>query len=181
MTDATSLAGRCGAPGAAKNRGQGQDAQDRTVRLIVPAGLAPGAVDLMPIRQGNNPKRRLAPRDSLDSEYLARLAREARYVGSAHHKIKPADYGFTPPVSPRAHKSLCDGKRTVRRDEAETLFFQALSRGMVSRYVNNGFPKYVWAVDQDGEVYTRRRWAAMGGVTTAMLLARTVSETCVDW
>ena len=107
----------------------------------------------MPKRQGNNPKRRLIPRDALDSEYLVRLAREARYVGSAHHKSKPADYGFTPPASPRAHKSLCDGKRIVRKEEAETLFFQALSRGMVSRYANNGFPKYVWAVDQDGEVY----------------------------
>ena len=107
----------------------------------------------MPIRQGNNPKRRIVPWDELDPKDLGRLAREARYVGSAHHKSKPADYGFTPPTSPRPNKSLCDGRRTVRKEEAETLFLQGLSRGMVSRYAKSGFPKYVWAVDLYGEVY----------------------------
>ena len=107
----------------------------------------------MPIRQGNNPHRRLISRDDLDPEDLGRIAREARYVGSAHHKSKPADYGFTPPTSPRPNKSLCDGKRTVRKREAKALFLQGLSRGMVSRYAKSGFPKYVWAVDQDGQVY----------------------------
>ena len=74
-------------------------------------------------------------------------------MGSAHHKSRPADYRFTPPTSPRPIKSLCDGKRIVRKGEAETLFLQGLSRGMVSRYSENGFPKYVWAVDRYGEVY----------------------------
>ena len=74
-------------------------------------------------------------------------------MGSAHHKSKPADYGFTPPTSPRPNKSLCDRKRIVRKEEAKALFLQGLSRGMVSRYAKNGFPKYVWAVDQYGEVY----------------------------
>ena len=107
----------------------------------------------MPQRQGNNPKRRIVPRDALDPEDLGRLAREAHYVGSAHHKSKPADYRFTPPVSPRPNKSLCDGRRIVGKEEAKALFRQGLLRGMVSRYPENGFPKYVWAVDQDGEVY----------------------------
>ena len=107
----------------------------------------------MRIRQGNNPKRRIIPRDALDPEDLGHLAGEARYVGSAHHKSKLADYGFTPPANPRPNKSLCDGRRIVRKGEAEKLFLQGLSRGMVSRYPKNGFPKYVWAVDQDGEVY----------------------------
>ena len=107
----------------------------------------------MPKRQGNNPKRRIVPRDALDPEDLGRLAREARYVGSAHHKSKLADYRFTPPVNPRPNKSLCDGKRIVKKREAKELFRRGLSRGMVSRYPKNGFPKYVWAVDQDGEVY----------------------------
>ena len=107
----------------------------------------------MPKRQGNNPKRRIIPRDALDPEDLGRLAREARYVGSALHKSKPADYRFTPPVSPRPIKSLCDGKRIVKKGEAKELFCQGLLRGMVSRYPENGFPKYVWAVDQNGEVY----------------------------
>ena len=107
----------------------------------------------MPKRQGNNPKRRIVPRGALDPEDLGRLAREARYVGSAHHKSKPADYRFTPPVSPRPNKSLCDGKRIVKKREAMSLFRQGLSRGMVSRYPENGLPKYVWAVDRYGEVY----------------------------
>ena len=107
----------------------------------------------MPKRQGNNPKRRIIPRDALDPQDLERLTREARYVGSAHHKSKPADYRFTPPANPRPNKSLCDGKRIVRIGEAEKLFLQGLSRGMVSRYSKNGFPKYVWAVDRYGEVY----------------------------
>ena len=113
----------------------------------------PGAIAPMPKRQGNNPKRRLAPRDELDAEDLRRLARETRYVGSALHKSKPGDYGFTPPTSPRPDKSLCDGKRIVKKREAMELFRQGLSRGMVSPYAKNGFPKYVWAVDQDNEVY----------------------------
>lgn len=107
----------------------------------------------MPIRQGNNPHRRLISRDDLDPEDLSRIAREARYVGSAHHKSKPADYGFTPPTSPRPHKSLCDRKRIVKKREAKALFLQGLSRGIVSHYAKNGFPKYVWAVDQDDQVY----------------------------
>ena len=109
----------------------------------------------MPQRQGKNPKRkrRLAPRDELDAEDLRRLTREARYVGSAHHKSKPGDYRFTPQTNPRPHKSLCDGKRIVKKREAMELFRQGLSRGMVSPYAKNGFPKYVWAVDQDNEVY----------------------------
>ena len=104
-------------------------------------------------RQGNNPKRRIVPRDALDPGDLGRLAKEARYVGSAHHKSKPADYRFTPPVSPRPNKSLCDGKRIVKKREAKELFRRGLSRGMMSPYPENGFPKYVWAVDRDGEVY----------------------------
>ena len=113
----------------------------------------PEVIGPMPKRQGNNPKRRLAPRGELDAEDLRRVAREARYTGSAHHKSKLGDYGFTPPTSPRPSKSLCDGRRIVCIREAGTLFRQGLSRGMVSRYAEGGFPKYVWAVDQDGEVY----------------------------
>ena len=41
----------------------------------------------------------------------------------------------------------------MKKKEARTLFCQGLLRGMVSRYAENGLPKYVWAVDQDGEVY----------------------------
>ena len=73
----------------------------------------------MPRRQGNNPKRRIVPAGALSPAVLARIEEEARYTGSAHHKRKPADYGFRPPVNPRPHKSLCDGgpERRAQRSE----------------------------------------------------------------
>ena len=120
----------------------------------------------MPPRLGNNPKRRLASQGELDAEDLRRLARETCYVGSALHKSRSGDYRFTPPTNPRPSKSLCDGKRIVKKREAMELFRQGLSRGMVSRYAEGGFPKYVWAVDRDGEVY-EAKVGGMGGATTA--------------
>ena len=89
----------------------------------------PGAIDPMLKRQGNKPKRRIIPRDALDPEDLERLAGEARYVGSAHHKSKPADYRFTPPTSLRPNKSLCDGRRIVSvRGSGEAFSPRAVTR-----------------------------------------------------
>ncbi len=88
----------------------------------------------------------------MTSEIQERLS-TARYVGSAHHKSKPADYGFNPPASPRIGKSLCDDKRIIKKSEAADLFQAGIARGMVSSYQINGLPKYVWAVDRHGEVY----------------------------
>lgn len=69
----------------------------------------------MPKRMGSNPKRRITPRHEIDLEVLARLEDEARYTGSAHHKRRGADYGFSPPASPRPHKSLCDLRSSYRK------------------------------------------------------------------
>ncbi len=107
----------------------------------------------MPRLDGNNPKRRIAPQGFFDSADLARLAREVRYRGSPHHKRIPTDYGFNPPASPRPRKSLCDNKRRISLEEAKKLFVNGITLGMVSSYSKNGLPKYVWAVDQDGEAY----------------------------
>lgn len=60
-------------------------------------------------RSGNRPIRRIARADTFDAAELKSLARRMVYVGSAHHKRSPGDYGFHPPVSPRPWKSLCDG------------------------------------------------------------------------
>ena len=105
-----------------------------------------------PKRQGNNPRRRIAPLGELTPEVETRLS-NVRYVGSAHHKRKPADYGFIPPVNPRPDKSLYDYNRVIRMDEAVELFWSGISRGMVSSHLINGFPKYVWAADSGGEAY----------------------------
>ena len=107
----------------------------------------------MPTRQGNNPKRRIVPRGAADPDVLNRLLGEACYTGSAHHKRAPADYGFDPPVNPRPHKSLCDGVRIVRLDEAKALFREGLRRGMISDGGVGALPKYVWAVDCGGRAY----------------------------
>lgn len=107
----------------------------------------------MPKRQGANPKRRIVPAGALDPAVLARIAREARYTGSAHHKRRPADYGFHPPANPRPHKSLCDGGRSVRLEDAKALFCEGVRRGMISGVDEGGLPKYVWAVDREGRAY----------------------------
>ena len=103
-------------------------------------------------RQGNDPKRRISPIEELGCDVRANLA-NARYVGSALHKSKPADYCFTPPVNPRPDKSLCDDLRPIPKREAIRLFRSGIRLDMVSTYVQNGLPKYVWAVDHDGEAY----------------------------
>jgi hypothetical protein len=104
-------------------------------------------------RHSQNPKRRIAePASRLASE-LEALLRSIRYVGSANHKRRPADYGFQPPINPRPHKSLCDDLRPLPRKEAQRLFIQGIRLGMISEYQIAGLPKYVWSVDDDEEVF----------------------------
>lgn len=109
--------------------------------------------------RGNNRKRRIAKCSDFSAEQLARIAEQAQYGGSALHKSKPADYGLDPPVNPRPTKSLCDGLRVVRADEAQRLLLAGIHRGMVSACLVGGLPKYVWAQDAQGEVYE----AKLGG------------------
>ena len=103
-------------------------------------------------RQGNNPKRRLAREGEAPANTQALISR-AHYVGSAHHKSKHSDYGFIPSTNPRPDKSLCDGIRIINKKEAMELFRNGISHEMVSRHSIDGLPKYVWAVDSDGEAY----------------------------
>ena len=100
-------------------------------------------------RDSPNPKRRIAPQGSYDRAILRNLY----YIGSNLHKKHPADYDFTPPVAPRASKSVCDDKRIVKRAEATRLFRSGIARRMMSSYSIDEFPKYIWAVDRYGEVY----------------------------
>ena len=109
--------------------------------------------------QGNNRKRRIAKRGHFSGEELTSFAEQAQYGGSALHKSKPADYGLDPPVNPRPTKSLCDGLRVVLAAEARRLLLAGIRRGMVSTWLVEGLPKYVWAQDAQGEVYE----AKLGG------------------
>ncbi len=103
-------------------------------------------------RQGNDIKRRIIQQGQLSTQIQTSLS-NARYVGSPHHKSRPADYGFQPPVNPRPQKSLCDDLRTITLREARRLFRDGIRREMVSSHLENGLPKYVWAVDHSGEAY----------------------------
>lgn len=104
-------------------------------------------------REGNNPKRRIAPLGALSPAALGALADALRYAGSGNHKRYAGDYGLDPPSNPRAWKSLCDDKRPLLKNEAASLFEAGIRRGMISMPGADGTPKFVWSVDVFGEVY----------------------------
>ena len=105
------------------------------------------------MRHGRSPKRRIWPVDALTGEERDTLAKALVYVGSGHHKTKPSDYGFRPPVSPRPWKSICDGIRIIPLAEARQLFQRGIENGMVSPFPKGEVPKYVWSVDDSGHAY----------------------------
>jgi hypothetical protein len=122
----------------------------------------------MRARRSSNPKRRVAELGAFTPEEQDRFLDAANYVGSANHKRRPADYGFQPPTNPRPHKSLCDDLRPILAAEATWQFLECVRREMVSEYrVGDGLPKYVWSVDDKGEVY-EAKWDREGyhGYTT---------------
>lgn len=104
-------------------------------------------------KESNDRKRRIMPSNEVDPAFLRRLVRQVRHTGSAHHKRRAADYGFHPPANPRPSKSLCDGNRTVKKNEAKALFREGVRRGMVSVHHEDDLPKHVWAVDDGGRAY----------------------------
>lgn len=89
----------------------------------------------------------------MDPELTTGLLTRVRYSGSANHKLRPGDYGFVPSHNPRPSKSACDDLRPVLLDEAKALFCRGIDLGMVSSFPSGSVPKYVWAVDDAGEVY----------------------------
>jgi hypothetical protein len=98
---------------------------------------------------------------AVSAEELKGLAQRVTYGGSAYHKTRANDYGLTPPLSPRPHKSPCDDLRPVPKVEAVRLLREGIRRGMVSALAEGGVPKYVWAVDRDGEVYEAKAKAGL--------------------
>jgi hypothetical protein len=116
----------------------------------------------MGIRPGNNPKRRVAPPDSLTLAQRDALARSVRYVGSGHHKRNPADYGLER-TNPRPTKSLCDLNRSLLLDEAVQLLNGGIALGLFSAPGSDGFPKFVWSVSATGEVFEAKTDAGDGG------------------
>lgn len=104
-------------------------------------------------RAANNPDRRVAPPGAVDDADVERFLSQLRYEGRATHKLHSGDYRFEPPANPGARKSVCDQKRAVNLAEAQALLKTGIRRGMLSKFTENGVPKDVWAVDEQGEVY----------------------------
>lgn len=105
-------------------------------------------------KRRGNPKREIARLEMLTATQREKLADMLVYVGSGHHKTKPADYGFEPPVNPRPWKSICDGLRVISVEEAKAIFRSGILKGMFSSFeYDSDVPKYVWAVDHSGEPY----------------------------
>jgi hypothetical protein len=113
-------------------------------------------------RPGNNPKRRIAPSEFLTADQKASLIASVTYVASGHHKRNPADYGLQR-TNPRPTKSLCDLVRIVPQQEAQELLRMGINYGMVSSHCFGDFPKFVWSVADDGEVYEAKTDAVTRG------------------
>jgi len=113
-------------------------------------------------RAGNNPKRRIAPAAYLTEARRTELAARAHYAPSGHHKRYPADYRLDR-TSPRPTKSLCDLKRIVLFEESKSMLRKAILCGMFSDYFLGEYPKYVWCIGEDGEVYEAKTEATSPG------------------
>ena len=103
-------------------------------------------------RSSNNPKRRVVPAELVSSADVERLEKTACYVGSGHHKRNPADYGFAR-TNPRPTKSICDMTGRVLLSSARALMLAGIKRKMMSAILEDGFPKFIWSVADDGSVY----------------------------
>ena len=50
-------------------------------------------------------------------------------------------------------KTLCDAKRPFLKAEAEHLLREGLKRGMISPTAGEAWPRHVWAVNEEEEVF----------------------------
>lgn len=99
-------------------------------------------------RKGHNPKRRI--KQDLDPSYLKSLAESVSYAGNPEHKRNPGDFGLVPPSQPRADKTLCDIVGVFCRKEATRLLKAGVSNGLISEREQNGYPKNIWVVTEEG-------------------------------
>ena len=90
----------------------------------------------------------------LSDEERTFLQKNATYEGSPVHKRNPGDFGLTPPAAPRPDKTLCDEAGITHRSVAVALLARAIEHGLVSVSTESGgFPKQLWALDDDGRVF----------------------------
>lgn len=106
-------------------------------------------------RQRFNRKRRIVGNPPSE-EVRKKLAKKVAYVGHPHHKREPGDFKLIPPAQPRPDKTLCDGAGIIRHAEAKRWLLEGIRRGIISDYTEDGFPKNVWAVTDQGIVLEAR-------------------------
>jgi hypothetical protein len=102
---------------------------------------------------GYNPKRRIAPPDTLSADERHAFSASVNYGGNPEHKRSPADYGLTPPVQPRPGKTRCDGNRQILKEEATEILRNGLLKGMFSQCEASQWPKNIWSVSAMDEVF----------------------------
>jgi hypothetical protein len=81
------------------------------------------------------------------------LRTTATYEGSPLHKRNPGNFGLIPPAAPRLEKTLCDEAGVCDKAVANRLLASAIERGLGSEDVIDVFPKYLWALDERGQVF----------------------------
>ena len=99
-------------------------------------------------RQKFNAKRRI--RKEMDEAFLIELSGRVVYLGNPAHKSNPGDFRLTPPASPRADKTLCDGVHIFEQQRAQQLLREGILRGLISVQERDGLPQNVWAVSDNG-------------------------------
>ncbi len=95
-------------------------------------------------KRKHNPKRRID--DAADSASLARLSAKVVYIGSGFHKRSPGDFGLVIPPQPRPNKTLCDAVHIYKRDTAQRLLQDGVTRSLISVQRRGEFPQNIWAV-----------------------------------
>ncbi len=95
----------------------------------------------------NNQKRRF--HESTAGERAA-LGARLTYGGNPVHKRNPGDFQLTPPAAPRPNKTLCDAAEIFRRRMALDLLKAGVAKGLTSVWTDDGFPKHIWAVSENG-------------------------------
>ena len=106
-------------------------------------------------RPGNNPKRRIARAGLLNDRQRTELARSVKYVASGHHKRNPCGLR-SPKDEPETDQVAvrCQARRTLT--EAKALIRKGILAGMMSDFFFGRYPKFIWCVAEEEEVYEAR-------------------------
>lgn len=81
------------------------------------------------------------------ADELEILARNVRYVGSPEHKH---GVSFAGQPRPRGDASLCDKSLHQKQPLVQEWLEEAIKRGHFSELFENGFPRYVWSLAEEG-------------------------------